>query len=64
LERLGKYAEFSMISQKIDDFGSQKFGFIDFENKANFVADNHFAQKFLDTLKMLSFFMNKKNQNF
>ena len=63
-ERLGKYAEFSMISQKIDDFGSPKFGFIDFENKANFVADNHFAQKFLDTLKMLSFFMNKKNQNF
>ena len=64
LGKLEKLVEFSLITQKIDDFGSQKLGLIDFENKGNFVANNHFMQKFLNTYKMLSFFMNKKNQNF
>ena len=64
LRKLEKYVEFSLITQKIDDFAKQKFGLIDFENKGNFVADNRFMQKFLDTYKMLSFFINKKNQNF
>ena len=63
LEKLDKNLEFSLITQKIDDFGKQKFGFIDFEDKAHSVADNTFAQKFLDTYKMLSFFTNKKNQH-
>ncbi len=63
LKNLDKHLEFSLITQKVDDFGKQKFGFIDFEDKAYFVADNTFAQKFLDTYKMLSFFTNKKNQH-
>mgnify|MGYP001287381157 FL=1 len=63
LKNLDKHLEFSLITQKVDDFGKQKFGFIDFEHKTNFVADNTFAQKFLDTYKMLSFFTNKKNQH-
>ena len=63
LKNLDKHLEFSFITQKIDDFGRQKFGFINFEDKAHFVADNTFAQKFLDTYKMLSFFTNKKNQH-
>ena len=62
LKNLDKYLEFSSITQKVDDFGKQKFGFIDFEDKAKFVVENTFAQKFLDTYKMLSFFTNKKNQ--
>ena len=33
LEKLDKNLEFSLITQKIDDFGKQKFGFIDFEDK-------------------------------
>ncbi len=64
LGKLEKYVEFSLITQKVDDFGKQKFGFIDFEDKSKFVAENTFAQKFLDTYKMLSFFTNKKKLTF
>ena len=64
LGKLEKYVEFSLITQKVDDFGKQKFGFIDFEDKSKFVAENTIAQKFLDTNKMLSFFTNKKKLTF
>ena len=37
LEQLDKGLEFSLITQKIDDFGKQKLGFIDFEGKSDTV---------------------------
>lgn len=59
LEQLDKDLEFSLITQKIDDFGKQKLGFIDFEGKSNTVVDNRFTRRVLDTYRMLSFFVKK-----
>ena len=59
LEQLDKDLEFSLITQKIDDFGKQKLGFIDFEGKSNTVVDNRFTRRVLDTYRMLSFFIKK-----
>ena len=59
LEQLDKGLEFSLITQKIDDFGKQKLGFIDFEGKSNTVVDNRFTRRVLDTYRMLSFFVKK-----
>ncbi len=59
LEQLDKHFEFSIITQKIDDFGKQKFGFVDFEGKGNTVVDNRFTRRVLDTYRMLSFFIKK-----
>ena len=59
LEQLDKDLEFSLITQKIDDFGKQKLGFIDFEGKSDTVVDNRFTRRVLDTYRMLSFFIKK-----
>ena len=59
LEQLDKGLEFSLITQKIDDFGKQKLGFVDFEGKGNIVVDNRFIRRVLDTYRMLSFFIKK-----
>ena len=59
LEQLDKGLEFSLITQKIDDFGKQKLGFIDFEGKSDTVVGNRFARRVLDTYRMLSFFIKK-----
>ena len=59
LEQLDKGLEFSLITQKIDDFGKQKLGFIDFEGKSDTVVNNHFTRRVLDTYRMLSFFIKK-----
>lgn len=59
LEQLDKGLEFSLITQKIDDFGKQKLGFIDFEGKSDTVVRNRFARRVLDTYRMLSFFIKK-----
>jgi len=59
LEQLDKGLEFSLITQKIDDFGKQKLGFIDFEGKSDTVVGNRFALRVLDTYRMLSFFIKK-----
>ena len=59
LEQLDKGLEFSLITQKIDDFGKQKLGFIDFEGKSDTVVDNRFTRRVLDTYRMLSFFIKK-----
>ena len=59
LEQLDKDLEFSLITQKIDDFGKQKLGFIDFEGKSDTVVGNRFARRVLDTYRMLSFFIKK-----
>ena len=59
LEQLDKHFEFSIITQKIDDFGKQKLGFIDFEGKSDTVVGNRFARRVLDTYRMLSFFIKK-----
>ena len=59
LEQLDKGLEFSLITQKIDDFGKQKLGFVDFEGKGNMVVDNRFTRRVLDTYRMLSFFIKK-----
>jgi len=59
LEQLDKGLEFSLITQKIDDFGKQKLGFIDFEGKSDTAVDNRFTRRVLDTYRMLSFFIKK-----
>ena len=59
LEQLDKHFEFSIITQKIDDFGKQKLGFVDFEGKSDTVVDNRFTRRVLDTYRMLSFFIKK-----
>ena len=59
LDQLDKHFEFSIITQKIDDFGKQKLGFVDFEGKGNMVVDNRFTRRVLDTYRMLSFFIKK-----
>ena len=59
LEQLDESFGFSLITQKIDDFGKQKLGFIDFEGKSNTVVDNRFTRRVLDTYRMLSFFVKK-----
>ena len=59
LEQLDKGLEFSLITQKIDDFGKQKLGFIDFEGKSDTVVNNRFTRRVIDTYRMLSFFIKK-----
>ena len=59
LEQLDKNLEFALITQKIDDFGKQKLGFIDFEGKSDTAVDNRFTRRVLDTYRMLSFFIKK-----
>lgn len=59
LEQLDKSFGFSLITQKIDDFGKQKLGFIDFEGKSDTAVDNRFTRRVLDTYRMLSFFIKK-----
>ncbi len=59
LEQLDKHLEFSLITQKVDDFGKQKLGFVDFEGKSNTAVDNRFTRRVLDTHRMLSFFIKK-----
>ena len=59
LEQLDKSFGFSLITQKIDDFGKQKLGFIDFEGKSDTVVNNRFTRRVLDTYRMLSFFIKK-----
>ena len=59
LEQLDKHFEFSIITQKIDDFGKQKLGFVDFEGKSDTAMDNRFMRRVLDTYRMLSFFIKK-----
>ena len=59
LEQLDESFGFSLITQKIDDFGKQKLGFIDFEGKSDTVVNNRFTRRVIDTYRMLSFFIKK-----
>ena len=59
LEQLDKRFGYSLITQKIDDFGKQKLGFIDFEGKSDTVVNNRFTRRVIDTYRMLSFFIKK-----
>ena len=59
LEQLDKSFGYSLITQKIDDFGKQKLGFIDFEGKSDTVVNNRFTRRVIDTYRMLSFFIKK-----